>query len=233
MMRAVRLLAIESSSPRLSLALSNGRAVVARFAGEREWRHAESLFDGLKAMMKQVRWTPNSLTGVAVSVGPGSFTGIRIGLAAARALGQTLSIPVVGVSSLETLAADAPTDTRWVFAMVDALRGALFGALYERSSRGALKCRTIGKRLELAEWARILRRYAKGETVWLAGDSKILRETSFYKPFRYGSSGEAFPRADRLLQCAASLWATAGPTSYRKVLPLYLRDAAAVERRKR
>src|SRR5437016_4037088 len=98
-----RLLAIETSSPRLSLAVGTENKVLKDYQGPLQWRHAESLFAAMKKLLAAVRWPVQTLTGVVVSTGPGSFTGIRIGLAAARALGQGLKIPVAGVSSLETL----------------------------------------------------------------------------------------------------------------------------------
>ena len=115
-----RYLAIETSSPRLSLALGDGQRVLAAYTGRHDWRHAESLFKGIETLLKRKRWPIQTLSGVAVSVGPGSFTGIRIGLAAARALGQGLGIPVVGVSSLEILAAGAKTKARWLVPQIDA-----------------------------------------------------------------------------------------------------------------
>jgi len=83
-----RLLALETSSPRLSLAAGTFEKVLATYEGPMQWRHAESLFEGLEKLLGDLNWPVRSLGGVAVSVGPGSFTGIRIGLAAARTLGQ-------------------------------------------------------------------------------------------------------------------------------------------------
>src|SRR5262245_35741211 len=100
--------------------------------GELAWRHAEALFSSLKTLLSRVRWPVQSLTGVAVSIGPGSFTGIRIGLAVARALGQSLKIPVVGVSSLKCMAADVQIKEGWRSPRIDALRGQVFAGLYQK-----------------------------------------------------------------------------------------------------
>src|SRR6188472_2623900 len=123
MNKSQRILAIETSSPRLSLAVGTAAGVIKYFEGPLEWRHADSLFDGMKNLLAQVRWPIQSLTGVLVSTGPGSFTGIRIGIAAARALGQGLRIPVVGISSLPAIAANALRPGNRVCATLDALRG--------------------------------------------------------------------------------------------------------------
>src|SRR5262245_4612994 len=123
-----RYLAIETSSPRLSLALGDDHKVLRTYTGAHDWRHAESLFDGIAQLLRRQKWTLQSLTGAAVSVGPGSFTGIRIGLACARALGQGLHVPVVGVSSLEVMAAGAKSRAEWLVPQIDALRGQIFSA---------------------------------------------------------------------------------------------------------
>src|SRR5437773_2587318 len=129
-MKPQRLLAIETSSPRLSLALGTDGGVLQEYQGPLQWRHAESLFDGMKTLLARVRWPVQSLTGVVVSTGPGSFTGIRIGLAAARALGQSLKIPVAGVSSLNTLTYEFLKADGYVCPLIDALRGEVFTALF-------------------------------------------------------------------------------------------------------
>src|SRR4051812_30166982 len=121
-----RILAIETSSPQLSLAVGTASGVLKEYQGPLQWRHAESLFDGMQKLLRQVRWPVQSLTGVAVSIGPGSFTGIRIGLAAARAFGQALGIPVVGVSSLPTIAQGLLKPGLLVCPLINALRGDVF-----------------------------------------------------------------------------------------------------------
>jgi len=152
-----RVLAIETSSARLSLAAGTETGVLKGYQGPLEWRHAETLFDGMKRVLAQVRWPVQTLTGVLVSTGPGSFTGIRIGLAAARALGQALRIPVAGVSSLQILAYDLLKPGGRVCPVIDALRGEVFTALYEMDAKGRVK--TVWKecRLPYPELARKLK----------------------------------------------------------------------------
>ncbi len=110
---------------------------LASHTGSENWRHAESLFEGIEKLLNRAKWPIQSLSGIAVSVGPGSFTGIRIGLAAARALGQSLHIPVVGVSAFEIMAAGATTKADVLSPQIDALRGQIFTALFERQGREA------------------------------------------------------------------------------------------------
>ncbi len=209
-----RYLAIETSSPRLSLALGDSKKVMATLAGAHDWRHAESVFAGIKKLLKQARWSVQSLSGVAVSTGPGSFTGIRIGLAVARTLGQSLKIPVVGVSSLEIMAAGAKTRALWRAPQIDALRGHVFAALYETTSGVALR-RVLSERMVPAkDWPRLALRHAQGKPLWLP------------------KLHTCFPEAGVLLELAGNLLDQASPTSYKSVFPLYIRQAAAEERRR-
>jgi tRNA threonylcarbamoyladenosine biosynthesis protein TsaB len=208
-----RYLAIETSSPRLSLALGDGTRVLAAYTGAHDWRHAESLFEGIEKLLRRKRWTIQSLTGVAVSIGPGSFTGIRIGLAAARALGQALKIPVAGVSALETMAAGARTRSRWLTPQIDALRGQIFSALFEKDAAGRLR-RVLAETMVYPEpWKKKILRHIGKNSLWIS-------------PVK-----GCYPDAGVLLRLAAPGLAARGVESYKSVLPLYIRQAAAVERK--
>jgi tRNA threonylcarbamoyladenosine biosynthesis protein TsaB len=207
-----RYLAIETSSPRLSLAIGDGSKVLASYTGVHHWRHAESLFDGIAMLLRRVRWPIQSITGVGVSIGPGSFTGIRIGLAVARALGQSLLIPVVGVSSLEVLAAGAKTRAKWLIPQIDALRGQVFSGIFARNGSSSLHRVVPEAMVPLAGWSKKVRRRAGRKSLWIS-------------PLQ-----GCYPDARVLLDLARPKLAKAGPKSYQTVLPLYIRQAAAQER---
>ena len=207
-------LAIETSSPRLSLAIGDESAVSGIFTGDHDWRHAESLFKGIETLLRRSRWTIQSLTGVAVSIGPGSFTGIRIGVAVARALGQSLKIPVVGVSALEIMAAGARTKASWLAPQIDALRGQVFSGLFQRRESGSLRRVMADAMSPAPEWTRKIKQHSRAESVWIS-------------PLK-----GCYPEAQVLLELARPRLAKAGPASYQSVLPLYIRRAAAEERRR-
>ena len=213
-MHPERYLAIETSSPRLSLALGDGTRVLASYTGLHDWRHAERLFDGADKLLRRLHWPIQSLTGVAVSIGPGSFTGIRIGIAVARALGQALRIPVVGASSLEIMAAGSKTKAKWLAPQIDALRNQVFYGLFERNGSGALR-RVVKETMGPASgWAGKLKRRTGRESLWIS-------------PLK-----GCYPEARALLELAGPRIAKAGVHSYQAVLPLYIRRAAAEERKR-
>ena len=123
----VTVLALSTSSPALSIALVDGRKVLARHHQLIGRGHAEALVPAIAALL-----TGRRVEAIIVDIGPGSYTGIRIGIAAARALGVAWGVPVHGVSALglvaaQAFAADPTLDS--VFALIDAGRGHAAGAL--------------------------------------------------------------------------------------------------------
>ncbi len=229
-----RLLAIETSSPRLSLAVGNGWETLKDFQGPLQWRHAENLFEGMEHLLKEVRWPVQSLTGVVVSTGPGSFTGIRIGLAAARALGQALSIPVSGVVSLKTIARGVLQPGETACSLIDALRGDVFVGLYKMNPKGVVVPLLKESRMPFNDLLRKLGKFRNLPLI-LAGDAASLYKERLAKSstqWRISPVGLAYPQASILLQLGADRLAPSKRSFYQNVIPLYLRQAAAMERRK-
>ncbi|MGI8928172.1 MAG: tRNA (adenosine(37)-N6)-threonylcarbamoyltransferase complex dimerization subunit type 1 TsaB [Candidatus Limnocylindrales bacterium] len=99
------ILALDTATRTPTLALVGGDGDV---VGERQWRsehrHGEQLLQRLDELLSAANATPSDLTGIIVGVGPGSFTGLRIGLATVKTIAYTLEIPVVGVSTTQALA---------------------------------------------------------------------------------------------------------------------------------
>jgi tRNA threonylcarbamoyladenosine biosynthesis protein TsaB len=96
-------LAFDTATDRATSALVDGGEVL----GERVSR-ASTLLEDVDALLRQAGCRPTDLDGLALGIGPGSFTGIRIGLAVGRGLALALDIPAAGVSTLDALAAGAP-----------------------------------------------------------------------------------------------------------------------------
>lgn len=123
------LLALDASGPSLSVALWRDGAVLWHHSEGLDRGHAERLPPALAAAMDRTGLGFASLDAIAATIGPGSFTGIRVGLAAARGLGFALRIPVIGVSSLETVAHGLDETVRAgrpVLALIDSKRADVF-----------------------------------------------------------------------------------------------------------
>lgn len=98
------LLALDTSTPAVTVALHDGEHVLAEATTVDPRRHTELLMPLVTAVLAEAGATRRDLTGLAVGVGPGPFTGLRVGLAAARTMGAVLDLPVRGVCSLDVLA---------------------------------------------------------------------------------------------------------------------------------
>ena len=128
------LLTFDTATPRVAVALHDGSDVVAELEAERAMKHGEQLAPLIDAVLRQVGVVRQDLTAIGVGVGPGPFTGLRVGLVTARTLGFVLEIPVYGVCTLDVLAVEAvdtaAVDRDFVVA-TDARRKEVYLASYD------------------------------------------------------------------------------------------------------
>lgn len=117
-------LAIDTTGARLQLAVLAADAVTCEI-DQRERGHAEVLFDRIGTLLERTGIAYADLTRIAVVTGPGSFAGLRIGLSAARGLGLALSVPVIGVPSLDAISLSAPKGADFLV-LQDARRGEVY-----------------------------------------------------------------------------------------------------------
>ncbi len=97
----------------------------------RDERTAQALAPALRDMLSEVGWGPSSIGLIAVAVGPGSFTGLRIGVTTAKSLAYALGASVVGVNSHVALAVQAPPSSKPLWTIIDAQRQELFVAKFD------------------------------------------------------------------------------------------------------
>ena len=124
------LLAIDASTSWISLALFDGAMVQYETTWQSQHHHTVELTPAIDLLFARTGCHPADLTGVGVAIGPGSFTSLRIGVAAAKGFAFALNIPVVGVPSLDVLAAAQPLDDKPLIAVLQAGRTRLAYATY-------------------------------------------------------------------------------------------------------
>jgi len=134
------LLALDSSTDSVSVALYDASAVVAERTLDATRRHSELLMPLINEVVSVAGAVPSDLSAIAVGVGPGGFTGLRVGLVSARTLALALAIPCHGVVSLDAIAyaalADGLVDREHPFGVaIDARRREVFWARYEAGRR--------------------------------------------------------------------------------------------------
>lgn len=122
-------LALDTALQRCSAAIWRDGAVLTAEIEDREKGHAERIAPMVDALLRKAVIRPKDLDRLGVIVGPGGFTGVRVGLAFARAMGLAAGAGVVGVASLEALAANVGDGA--VAPVIDARRGQVYAALYE------------------------------------------------------------------------------------------------------
>ena len=124
------ILGIETATEQVSVAIGGHEGVLGMFEVCRGRRHAETLTPAIDFLCVQADIELSEISVVAVDVGPGLFTGMRVGLAAGKALAHALRVPMIGMSSLDLLAFPLRHSDRTIAAVIDARRGELFYALY-------------------------------------------------------------------------------------------------------
>jgi tRNA threonylcarbamoyladenosine biosynthesis protein TsaB len=126
----MRVLAVETSTLSGGAALLDDERVVGEYTLDVRMTHAERLMAAIDQLLNDAGWTPRDLDGLAVSVGPGSFTGLRVGLSTVKGLALALSIPIAAVPTLDAMAAMLPFASLPVCPVLDARKREVYASLY-------------------------------------------------------------------------------------------------------
>ncbi|MDR3635727.1 MAG: tRNA (adenosine(37)-N6)-threonylcarbamoyltransferase complex dimerization subunit type 1 TsaB [Isosphaeraceae bacterium] len=221
----VNLLALDTSSPTAALALATTAGAVHGASPDPSQRHGRNLIPAVRELLETAGLAPRDLGAIAVGLGPGSYTGLRIGVTAAKVLAYALGIPVVGLDSLEVLAGNAPAHVRHVAVIADAQRGDLYTAEFTRRTAGAPLTRLTPTRIERQDgW---LGRIAAGTFVLGPGLDRL--RPPLPDSFPHGDPAGSRPDPARLLDLAREAWASGRRDDPWELEPHYLRRSAAEE----
>ncbi len=125
------ILNIETATKNCSVALAkDGKTLVFREIAEQGYSHAEKLHVFIEAVLKEAQLSFSDLDAIAVSMGPGSYTGLRIGVSAAKGLCYALNIPLLAIDTLTVLAQQLAVDEGLVVPMIDARRMEVYSAVF-------------------------------------------------------------------------------------------------------
>jgi tRNA threonylcarbamoyladenosine biosynthesis protein TsaB len=128
----MRILALETSAPNGSVAAVEDDRLLGQTCFDPEQRAARAFAPAILKQLASVGWRPEDIQLIAVTQGPGSFTGLRIGVTAAKTLAYTVGAEVIGVNTLKVIAFQTPPGHRRVRVVLDAQRGQLFAATFQR-----------------------------------------------------------------------------------------------------
>jgi tRNA threonylcarbamoyladenosine biosynthesis protein TsaB len=146
-------LAIETSGRAGSVALVNADGLLAEQVLELGSRHAQSLVPTIGRLLAGSGHAARDLALVAVSVGPGSFTGLRVGVVCAKTLAYAVGCPLAAVDTLRAIACNSPAEVSDVDVVCDAQRGDLFVGRYSRTPTGLWQARGEIEIVRAEDWA--------------------------------------------------------------------------------
>jgi tRNA threonylcarbamoyladenosine biosynthesis protein TsaB len=195
------ILGVETATEQVSVALGGHEGVLGLFEITRGRRHAETLVPAIEFLCAQADVTLGELGCIAVDVGPGLFTGMRVGIAAAKSLAHALRIPMIGITSLDLLAYPLRHSDRTITAVIDARRGEVFYAFYRQAPGGVQRVSEprCGKVDDLV--ADLL---ARGQDAVCVGDGALRYQTEINDAVRaeFAEQYLSHPSAAPLVQLA-------------------------------
>jgi tRNA threonylcarbamoyladenosine biosynthesis protein TsaB len=225
------ILGIDTTTLSCSVALLQGDNLLAEMTLNIKKTHSERLMPLLDQLLTESGIEREQIEAIAAAAGPGSFTGLRIGLATARALAQGLGVPAVPVCTLEAIAEAVPVPGALICPLLDARRSQVYCALYQRAAETPYQIETL---LEpdartLASLLETLQPY--NQPLIFLGEGL----NSYAKHIEQGLPGRAVITPPPFRLCRAALVALRGQTllqtnpqaSYLELLPRYLRRPEA------
>jgi tRNA threonylcarbamoyladenosine biosynthesis protein TsaB len=225
-------LGIESSTPWASVTIGSEQGIVGSCLVSRGPTHGAFILPAIEFLMGQADLSYRNLSGVAVGLGPGLFTGMRVGVATAKTIAQALSVPIVGFPSLDLLAFDVRYTNKLICPVLDAKRREVFFAFY-RSVPGGIARESqymVGSAEKLLGEIQ-----GRGEDCLLVGSGALLYRDTLdgVKETELGSMANAFPRATSLVELAIPKLFREDSDRLFDIEPLYMRRSdAAINWRK-
>ncbi len=160
----MRILALETAAKAVSAAITEDGRILASGYQDTGLTHSRTLMPIVEGLFRNTELTAADMNAIAVSAGPGSFTGVRIGVSAAKGLAFAASIPAVAVSTLAALARNVSFAEGLIVCAMDARRGQIYNALFEAGD-GRLTRLTPDRAVALSDLAEELRNDSRPKTV--------------------------------------------------------------------
>lgn len=196
------LLAIETSSLVSSVALLHEGVLRAELTIQARLTHSEQLMPHIADMLQKASVSKDKIDGIAVSIGPGSFTGLRIGLATAKGLAFGWNVPIIGIETPTSLAWNFVGAADWICVFIDAQKGNVYASLYEWN-RAELQTVEDVQVINRGEYLQHLQQ--QGHPVTFCGDGALLERNDIENVgplFRMAPPTMVIPRAGSLAMAA-------------------------------
>ncbi len=225
----MRLLAIDTSNLVLSVAVVDESRLLGEWTTNLKKNHSVRLMDSISRLLDELEMFPEELDGIAVAHGPGSYTGVRIGVATAKSMAWALNKPVVGVSSLEAVATNALGYSGGIVPLFDARRGQVYTACYRSQGMDRLEEVLFERIVLLRDWLFMVAEAHAGEAVLFLGDDAAIHRSAIEQVLgaqaRFAPAAFNHPRAAHIGWIGMKRLAEAG--SPHALVPEYLQVAEA------
>lgn len=224
----MKILAVDTSSIVAAVSVIEDGRVLGEYFINHKKTHSQKLMPMIDEMLKSLEFTPNDMDLFAASIGPGSFTGLRIGVTTIKAMAYSVQKPVISVPTLDALAYNIP-ETDWIICpMMDARNNQVYTALY-KWQEGYQKRLTEYMGLPVAELIQIIKE--KNEKVVFVGDAVGIHMEMLEKQLngkcRIAPPGLQLQRASSVAQIAAVKAAQGNLENCFDMVPFYLRKSQA------
>lgn len=211
------ILNIETSTKNCSVTIArNGETVSCNEIAEEGYSHAERLHVFIEASLKEAGITYKDLFAIAVSHGPGSYTGLRIGVSAAKGLCYALGIPLIAVDTLKILAAQAPLCDGLIIPMIDARRMEVYSAIF--SSELESKRETRAEIIDGDSFAELI------GPVYFVGDCSEKAQTVLIKENFTFLEEVKYPSASQMSKLSFEKYKMSDTVDVAYFEPFYLKD---------
>lgn len=220
------ILGIDTSSDTMTVALFNNGVVIGEYTTNLKKNHSVRLLPAIAALMDECSVKPTDLKKIAVAKGPGSYTGLRIGVTVAKTMAWDAGIPIVGISSLALLAENGLYFSGKVVALMDARRGNVYAGVYQ-AIQGEMSNILPDSHIALAELLEKLQQSGENEAIFFTGTlneqiclmiTEILGDRAIF-----ASADYTYARAGSLVKLAEQLTGEPADT----FIPDYLKLAEA------
>lgn len=221
------ILAIDTATMVSSVAVADEKKLLGELTVQTRLTHSETLLPHIQQVLKMAGVAKNQLKAVAVSLGPGSFTGLRIGLGAAKAIAYGLNIPIIGVPTTEALAWHYPVPGIVTIPFIDAQKGNVYSGIYAwQESKivelSPVQVYTLDEALELCG--------QQDTTVMAVGDmvqKKLANRQDLPANLQIPPHHMVMPRAANVAMAGLSRLAQVKVDSVMNLEPIYIRRSEA------
>jgi tRNA threonylcarbamoyladenosine biosynthesis protein TsaB len=221
----LRAIVLETSGAHAEAALADHSGLLARRRLDAARKHARDLAPAVRELLSELGWRAPSIDLVVVDLGPGSYTGLRVGVMTAKTLAYATSAAVVGVDAMAILAEEAPSDVERICAVVDAQQGLVYAAEFQKIAGEAPRRTKDVEILSAEAWAASLPpgAYATGPALSRFGGLVPSGR-------RVAPPAARSPTVEGLWRTASRLYLAGARDDLWSLEPLYLRPSSAEQK---